>query len=157
LILNELSKFLFFVLIGLILGIIFDVFRIIRKCFKNSDLITYIQDIIFILIAAIILLLGIFIINNGEVRAYLFFGIIIGILLYFITISKYFVNLSSKIILFIKKVIFKPIFDFIRKLLKKIREFMIKIKQFMSKLIKIDVEKLIKNRKTRKKLTNFNK
>lgn len=156
-ILNELSKFLFFVLIGLILGIIFDVFRIIRKCFKNSDLITYIQDIIFILIAAIILLLGIFIINNGEVRAYLFFGIIIGILLYFITISKCFVNLSSKIILFIKNVIFKPIFDFIRKLLKKIREFMIKIKQFMSKLIKIDVEKLIKNRKTRKKLTNFNK
>ena len=44
---NQAYAFLIFILNGLIVGILFDVFRILRKAFKTSDFITYIQDIIF--------------------------------------------------------------------------------------------------------------
>lgn len=113
---SEVSKFLFFILVGSMIGITFDIFRIIRKCFKTSDLITYIHDILFLLISAEILLTSIFIINNGELRGYILIGIIIGLILYFILLSKHIINISTKIILFLKKLILKPIIKLLKKL-----------------------------------------
>ena len=113
---SEVSKFLFFILVGSMIGITFDIFRIIRKCFKTSDLITYIHDILFLLISAVILLTSIFIINNGELRGYILIGIIIGLILYFILLSKHIINISTKIILFLKKLILKPIIKLLKKL-----------------------------------------
>ncbi len=40
--------FLLFFVIGIIIGIIFDFFRALRKSFKTSDLITTLQDVLFI-------------------------------------------------------------------------------------------------------------
>ena len=72
---NQAYSFIIFILNGLIIGLIFDIFRIFRKSFKTPDFITYLQDFIFWIIAGSILLYSIFKFNNGELRLYIFIGI----------------------------------------------------------------------------------
>ena len=119
--------FLIFILIGILIGVLFDIFRILRKTFKTSDLITYIQDILFWLITGIILIYSILILNNGELRAYIFLSLFIGITTYILTISKHFVNLNVTILTLLKNIItfilktisypFKCLFKIIKKIL----------------------------------------
>ena len=79
---KEFNVFLVFVLIGLIISVLFDIFRILRRVYKTPDFVTIIEDIAFWIISGTILLSGIFIINEGKIRAYLFIGLFAGILLY---------------------------------------------------------------------------
>ena len=103
--LNQAYVFLIFILTGFILGILFDVFRILRRSFKTTDFITYIEDVIFWILTGLITLYSLFKFNNGEIRLYIFFGMALGIALYMLTFSKIFVKLSVNIILFVKKII----------------------------------------------------
>ena len=120
---NQASSFLIFILNGLLLGILFDIFRILRKSFKTPDFVTYIEDILFWILSGMILLYSIFTFNNGELRLYIFIGILIGILMYMLLLSKIFIKVSTYIIKVIKKIfhilIFIPI-NFILKVIKKI-------------------------------------
>ena len=45
---NEFNVFLSFVLIGLIIGFLFDFFRILSRSYKTPDVVTIIEDIIFL-------------------------------------------------------------------------------------------------------------
>lgn len=116
---NQAYIFLIFVLNGIIIGLLFDFFRILRISFKTKDFVTYIEDFIFWILTGIILLYSIFIFNNGEIRFFMFLGIIIGIILYMLIASKYIIKFSVKIIDFIKKLIEIPI-NLIIKISKKI-------------------------------------
>jgi len=102
---NQANLFLIFVIDGLIIGLLFDTFRILRKSFKTSDLITTVEDILFWIITGIIILYTIFIFNNGEIRFFMFIGIFLGALLYMLLISKYLIKLSVGIIKVLKKVV----------------------------------------------------
>ena len=81
---NEFNVFLAFVLIGIIISFIFDFFRILRCVYKTPDFITILEDVAFWLISGIILLLGIFVLNDGNIRAYLFLGLFSGICVYIV-------------------------------------------------------------------------
>ncbi len=48
---EQVKLFFIFIINGLIIGLLFDFFRILRKSFNTKDLITYIQDIIFWIIS----------------------------------------------------------------------------------------------------------
>ena len=78
---TQFNIFINFILTGFIIGILYDVFRILRKSFKTLDIVTYIQDIIFWILTGIILLYSIFTFNNGELRGYIFIGILSGVVL----------------------------------------------------------------------------
>ena len=106
---NELYCFFIFIIVGVVISILFDFFRILRKSFKTPDIITYIEDIVFGVLAGIIIIFSIFKFNNGEIRSYLFIGILIGMLIYLFTISKIFINYGSKILTFLKKILLFPI------------------------------------------------
>ena len=124
---NEIYIFLLFILTGMSIGILFDIFRILRKSFKTIDFITYIQDFLFWLLAGAILLYSIFSFNNGELRGYIFIGVILGIILYMLILSKYFVKISVAIINILKKIIYTPIKFIINFVKKHIIEHFIKI------------------------------
>jgi len=135
--LEQLINFLYFIITGIFLSIIFDIFRILRRTIKTSDFVTNIEDILFGIITGIIVLLSIFLFNNGELRLYIFIGIAIGIIFYMLCISKYFIKLNVTIINFIKKIIIlltKPfiiLFKFIKNIfLKPISFIVINIKHF---------------------------
>ena len=51
---NQAYLFCIFIINGIIIGILFDFFRILRKTFKTSDLITYIEDSLFWILTGII-------------------------------------------------------------------------------------------------------
>lgn len=124
---NQAYLFMIFVINGVLIGFLFDVFRILRKSFKTKDIITYIEDISFWILTGLLTLYFIFYYNNGEIRFYIFLGIILGILIYILTISKYIIKFSVTVINFIKniinkviQVIFYPlklVINFLRKLL----------------------------------------
>lgn len=102
---NQMKIFAVFILDGLLIGLLFDFFRIIRKTIKTPNIITYIQDIIFWILTGILIIYTIFVYNNGQIRLYMFLAIAIGVLIYFITISKKILNVVLNIIEFMKKVI----------------------------------------------------
>lgn len=135
---SQLHIFLCFLLTGFIIGILFDIFRILRRSFKTCDVITYIQDFIFWILTGIILLYSIFTFNNGELRGFVFVGIMLGIIFYLLLISKYFLKISVTIIISIKKVLyfpFKKLFYFSNKYI---------IKPIASKISKIHFKFSIK-------------
>lgn len=96
--------FIFFFIIGIIIGFIFDIFRVIRKSFKTTDFITLIEDIIFLLISSILIIGSIIKINGGEVRFYLFLGIFLGGLIYSLTISNLYVIIFYEFVKICKKI-----------------------------------------------------
>ena len=55
------------------------------------------------------MLFFIFTFNNGEIRSYVFIGIILGIIFYMLLISRLFMKISVSIILIIKKIIYYPL------------------------------------------------
>ena len=105
---------------------------ILRKLFKTKDIVTFIEDLLFLLISGTLIVLGIIKLNSGEVRFYLFLGMFFGVLIYSLTISKLyviilyeFVRICKKIIIFFIQIffkllhIFKNIFNYIFKQIKK--------------------------------------
>ena len=153
---NQAYIFTIFILNGFLIGILFDIFRVLRKSFKTSDIITYIEDIVFWILTGVSLLFTIFRFNNGELRAYIFVGILLGILIYMLLFSKTFIKISVSIINTIQKVFvtiiinpIKYIMGILRKLIFRPISFVfINIRKIMSK-IKIN---LIKTYKKPKKL-----
>jgi len=103
---NEIYAFAIFILNGFLIGLLFDVFRILRKSFKTADLITYIEDIVFWVLSGFILLYSIFKFNDGELRLYIFIGIFIGSIIYLITFSKIVINTCVYLIKILKKAIY---------------------------------------------------
>lgn len=126
---SQAHVFLIFIINGMIIAFIFDIFRIFRKSFQTPDLVTYIEDIIFWFITCVLLAYSIYTYNNGEVRLFMFIGLIIGAILYILTISKYVIKFSVKIINFLKKIIYKIIHYItypIKIILKVIRKLLLK-------------------------------
>lgn len=135
---SEFSIFLSFILIGIIISFLFDFFRILRRVYQTPDFLTIIEDITFWIISGIILLSGIFILNEGKIRAYLFIGIFAGILLYMITLSKVITRLGTKILEKLNQIIFMPICKIINIFLKILIK-MIKILKNSCNSLKIDL------------------
>ena len=166
---EQLNSFIIFMLTGILISIIFDLFRVSRKIFKTPDAITYIEDTLFWVIAGILILYSIFVFNNGELRLYIFIGILVGILLYMIFISKYFIKVNVTVLNFIKRIFnkfinlllkpFKFIFSTLKKILFKPVSFIcINLRKIMTILlkkinkIKIIDKKLNKNKGISKNL-----
>lgn len=104
-IINQANLFLIFTINGIIIGLLFDIFRILRKSFKTSDIITYCEDLLFWILTGFLLLYSIFTFSNGEVRFYMFLAVFCGCIIYMLLFSKYFIGINVKIISMIKKII----------------------------------------------------
>ena len=62
---NQAYLFIIFVINGILIGLLFDFFRILRRSFKTNDFMTYVEDIIFWILTGLIILYSIFTFNNG--------------------------------------------------------------------------------------------
>ena len=151
---NQAYLFLIFVIKGVIIGILVEFFRILRKSFKTPDFVTYIEDVIFWILTGLLTLYSIFVFNNGEIRFFMFLGIFIGVALYMLLCSTYIIkfsvfiiNKTKKIILKIFNIIAYPI-KLIYRILKKV---FINVKNMTQKTTKI-INKTIKNTKSMKKM-----
>ncbi len=101
---NQAYLFLIFILNGILIGVTFDIFRILRRSFKTSYIVTCVEDALFWIISALIVMYSLFTFNNGQFRGYIFIGIFLGIATYMLFFSKIIIKVSVMIINIIKKV-----------------------------------------------------
>lgn len=80
--------FLYSVLIGGIIGVIYDFFKIDRILFKRSILFIIFEDILFWVISAFIFYSFSIVFSNGQVRGYLLIGCLCGFFTYKLTVSR---------------------------------------------------------------------
>lgn len=146
----QLYSLLIFTISGVAIGIFFDIFRILRRTFKTPDIITYIEDTIFWVCTGIFFLFLLFNFNNGEIRNYVIIGIIMGVVIYILTISKYFIKINVTIINFFKKTLSYPI-KLICVILSKILKPFSFIVININNLFKKNVEKCLNSKKSMKK------
>ena len=154
--------FLIFSIDGILIGLLFDFFRILRKSFKTPDFVTYIEDIVFWFLTGLIILYSIFTFNNGELRAYIFIALFIGIVIYILALSKYIIKINVTIIKFIKSIAskiinilmfpFKIVLNLLKKVfLKPIRFIYLNIHKKMTNILKNIQIRLNSGKKTIKK------
>ena len=136
--------FIVFSLTGVVIGILFDFFRILRRSFKTSNIITYVEDILFWILTGVLILYNIWYFNNGEIRIYMFLGIIMGLLIYMLTLSNIIVSLFSKILKMLIRILEIP-FKTIISIFHKIITIIIKIFNKFKKKIKIKKGKMVKD------------
>ena len=98
-------------------------------------------------------MLGIFVLNEGKIRAYLFLGLIAGIFLYIAVISKYVMKIGVEFFNIFNKIFIIPL-QKTTKLLINVVGKLIKILIKVLKKIKIDLF-LDKNNKKRRKYKSF--
>lgn len=109
---------------GMIIGFIYDLYRIFRKIFRPRKLATSIEDLIFWILIGVAALFVLVVSNDGQLRLYTFFGFAAGSMLYFSTLSPY----VLKLMLFIVKIVKKLAIKTLRFLLYPIRKLILAIK-----------------------------
>ena len=114
---NQVYVFLWTVLIGAVMGLIFDFFRIMRRKGNTKDVLVYLQDIVFWLIVTVIIIVSTFLINNGELRGYMILGYILGGIFYILLLSGLIRKVLSAILDFSEN-IFKKMGNILTKFVK---------------------------------------
>lgn len=80
----QIYNFLIYLIAGIILSFEFDIFRKIRKIKTHPNVLTILEDIIFILSLIFIVLLLLFKISYGEIRFYNILAFFSGFMIYYI-------------------------------------------------------------------------
>jgi spore cortex biosynthesis protein YabQ len=101
---NQLYILISFFTSGLIIGLLFDVFRVTRRACRLPNIIIYIEDVLFWVITGVIIVGTILLCTDGQIRLYMILMMITGALFYFILISKLFLKINIKILDLLKNI-----------------------------------------------------
>lgn len=101
--------FLESILLGMVLSVIFDVFRIIRIGIPLPSPVIVAEDILYFLICAVVTYFFMLKTTYGQVRGFIIIGEIIGFIIYYFTVGRLVISVSKIIIETVKR-IFKLIF-----------------------------------------------
>lgn len=122
---EQTTVFLCCFLCGMVIGVIFDAFRVLRKLIPTNNIVTITEDILFCILAFSALFFCALRFNYGDIRWYMIIGAGIGAVLYFFTISRVILSVCFFIIKILKialayifKIVSFPVL-FVFKLLKK--------------------------------------
>jgi len=106
---SQAAAFLASAAFGAVLGIFFDIFRVLRRLFRHKTAATAAQDALFWVASTIVLFLLLLHLNNGEIRGYLFLGLLLGAIIYNMTLSRYFIALMLVFLRAVFAAIYMPI------------------------------------------------
>lgn len=90
---------------GWILGIVFDVYRVLTRPLKLSRISFSILDIIYWLMATLFVFKMLYESNDGQLRFYVFIGLLFGTWFYYAYVSLYTVQLIQFILRIVKQTI----------------------------------------------------
>ena len=83
-------------ILGIVLGVLYDIFRIIRMVINSKSIAIFIGDIIYFIISGIITFIFVLKINSGESRFYIMAGEGIGWIAYHLTLGNAIYKCSEK-------------------------------------------------------------
>lgn len=130
-------------LLGAVFGVLYDGFRIFRLCLPSGRVFLTIQDILYFCICGVWSFLFLMQETLGEIRGFCLLGIILGAVLYHVTLGVLVMKCASPIIRFFKRILhwlgrifLLPPLRLLLWISRKIRRFLLwiqgKIKKFFS-------------------------
>lgn len=97
--------FLAAALAGALLGVFYDVFRLVRRFLRHKTAVVAIEDALFWLLSTAFVFIFLLRLNFGELRGFTFIGLGLGTFIYFLLISPFFIKLATIII----SAVFRPV------------------------------------------------
>jgi len=115
---DECLIFLYSIILGAVLGVVFDVFRVIRAVIPHNSFFVAFEDIIFMLIWTFSLVIFSVELSGGNIRFFCFVGTLLGFTIYFFSAGKIvitFIRSVSSLIRRLLNAIFGRIYGFLRR------------------------------------------
>ncbi|NEZ47687.1 spore cortex biosynthesis protein YabQ [Clostridium niameyense] len=100
---KQVGLLIFSFISGILTGVFFDVYRVIRGSQNVNFIVKVIEDILFWCLAGILVFLFLLYNNYAFIGAYVYLWIAIGIYVYLIYISKHIINIIKNIIKYTSK------------------------------------------------------
>ena len=88
--------------IGILMGCVFDLIRVARKIVKHPNFLVQIEDMLYWIFCGFLGFYMLYICNYAAIRIYVFGGMILGALFYFLTFSIVFMKVTTIIINYVK-------------------------------------------------------
>lgn len=127
---NQSMLFLTAIQVGILMGILFDLIRIFRKLLKHPNFLVQIEDMLYWIVCAFIGFYMFYVCNYASIRPFIFIGILLGAIFYFMTFSVVFMKIATIVIHYIK--------ELVRKLIQAFKKCMIApIKFVLKKLVEL--------------------
>lgn len=131
------------ILLGMILALFFDIFRILRIGFNFPMGVIILEDVLFFIVSAVITYLFMLSTIYGQVRGFIIIGETMGFVIYYFTIgklvisaSKVIINIVKKILILLFKIFILPFIKIFKFIFKKINRKRIAINQKIRKVNK---------------------
>lgn len=102
---DQVFLFLTCVQTGIIMGMLYDLIRIFRKIIHHPNWMVQIEDLLYWLTCGCFAFIMLYWENYGQIRVFVFAGILIGSVLYFLTFSIIFMKIASWLIFWLKKIV----------------------------------------------------
>lgn len=98
--LNQVRLIIFGLLSGIITGVLFDIYRLIRGFENPNRILTIIQDLLFWTLTSIVIFIFLMYTNEGYINFYVYVCLITGAYLYLKLFSRVFLKFQYKFLKF---------------------------------------------------------
>lgn len=95
---TQLNVLIYSIIAGMITGVLFDIYRIIRGVKNPNVILTFFCDIIFWIFSAFVIFIFLLYTNYAFMEIYIFLYIALGAYIYLKLLSRFFTYLNYKII-----------------------------------------------------------
>ncbi len=102
---GQLKLIIFSLLSGIITGVFFDIYRLIRGFENPNKFLTIIQDLLFWTLTSIVVFIFLMYTNEGYINFYVYVCLIIGVYLYLKLLSRVFIKLQYRSLKFNGRVV----------------------------------------------------
>lgn len=99
---NQLIIFGYSCILGAVLGVLYDLFRIIRMIINTRNIAMFVQDVIYFVVSGLITFAFVLAFNRGESRFYILAGEGIGWIAYHLTLGEFAYRRSSRHVKYLK-------------------------------------------------------
>ena len=90
--------FVYSMVLGILLGVTYDVFRSVRMIINSKNIAVFIQDVLYFILSGVITFLFVLGVNSGDSRFYILAGEGIGWIVYHVTIGEMIYKCSNMIV-----------------------------------------------------------
>jgi spore cortex biosynthesis protein YabQ len=101
---SQVKLIIFGLLAGIITGVCFDIYRLIRGFENTHKVMTIIQDLLFWVLTSIVVFIFLMYTNEGYINFYVYLCLIIGVYLYLKCLSTVFIKVQFNLMKFYGKI-----------------------------------------------------
>lgn len=118
---------------GFLLGILYDVFRTFRLVISKSKILAFVTDIVYFSLGSFLTFCFIMVVDSGKVRLYVFFGEILGWLIWYFSFGAVALRFTNAVTRLFRRLISEPLKRILRKFSRKFGKFASNSKKIIRK------------------------